>query len=564
VDTTAHHDPTAAPNRCPKRNPATGSITVGMLQAPPINSLFWTGAVFSTVFGVDQKGRVFPEMATRIPTLQNGAIRDGGRSYVIHLKPEMFWSNGAEITSADAVFGWKIAYDSMAGPPYTCQPSCPITAVDTPDRYTAVYHLKTIDHAFLEADIPQLWPTRWTGAWNDDPHAALLKMQDSSFWAGPSYPTDGPYRVVRLTDANHMRLRPMKYYDILSCGAYIKNLTYVNYPTLNEEVAALSARKVDLVEQESLEDLPAVERVRSPYRVHVDPFFGLEHVEFNVDPIYGGKPNPLHDTRVRQALALAVDKRALIASALHLNDRQVSNVIQWSFCVASPKYRTACADPKLTGQWDPIARRYDPNPGRGVALLDAKKLLSETPWRRGFALDFIVRTDVPRRAPEEAALAVDWARLGVKVKPIKVSGQTTVFGSYTQGGVLARGQFQAVLIQFTGGNVDLSVQYELASAAIDRRAKVHDASLQNYAGIDDPVIDRAIATAEGTLDEKVRTREFDVIQEELAQKAYWDPIYSPAVVYVEDQRIANLSDSVNSSVAVGSEVYWNEWAWKAK
>jgi peptide/nickel transport system substrate-binding protein len=524
--------------------------------------------VFSSLFEADQKGRLFPEMAAQIPTLQNGGIRDGGKTYVIHLKPGMRWSNGAEITSADAVFGWKIAYDPGAGSNYTCQPGCPITAVDTPDRYTAVYHLKAIDHPFLASDIPQPWPTRWPGAWNGDPHAALLRMRESSFtWAGPNYPTDGPYQVVRLTDADHMQLRPMKYYDVMSCGAYIKNLTYVAYPTLGEELAALSAHRVDLVWQNSLPELSAVEQVRSPYRVHVDPAFAFEQAELNVDPVYGGKPNPLHDARVRQALALAVDKRALIASVLHLNDRQVSNVIQWSFCPASPKYRSSCADRKLTGQWDPIAKRYDPNPGKGLALLDAKKLLSQTPWRRGFSLDFIVRTDTPLRAPEEAALAASWERLGVKVKPIKVSGYTSYFGSYSQGGVLARGQFQAALIgyEISGFGLDGFLQEDLASTAVDRRAKVHEATLDNYSGIDDPVIDHAIAAAQGTLDEKVRAREFDVIQEEVAQKAYWDSLYSQASVYVEDQRIANLSDSIDSTFFNGPLwLYWDVWAWKAR
>jgi ABC-type transport system substrate-binding protein len=94
---------------------------------------------------------------------------------------------------------------------------------------------------------------------------------------------------------------------------------------------------------------------------------------------------------------------------------------------------------------------------------------------------------------------------------------------------------------------------------------VHDATLDNYSGISDPVIDRAIAAAESTLDQKVRAKKLDLIQEEIARNAYWDPFYSPAFVYVEDQRIANLSDSVGSnSYASGGRVFWNEWAWKAR
>ncbi len=558
----ARQHPRAAgiPTRCAKRNPAGGSAVVGSVFQPPTSSSVFTYGVLSSVFGVDSKGHTFPEMATTIPTLENHGIRDGGKTVVIHLKPGMRWSNGTEITSAAFAFGWKIASDPAGGP--MCAPACVVAHVDTPDRYTAVYHLTSVDHAFLLADIPVPWPVRWPGEWNSDPHAAVLQIIKPSFGTAPDYPSDGPYQVVRVVAGNSMELRPMKYYDVMNCGAFIKHLTYQNYGTTAQELAALEAGKPDLAEISTLTaPVLAFRRVRGPYRMHVDPSGTIEQLVFNVDSGYGGQPNPLHDVRVRQALALALDKRALITNALGLNARQVSNVIQWTFCVNSPKYHSACADRSITGQWDPIARRFDANPGTGVALLHAKQLLAETRWRGGFTLDFAGRSDTLYRLAEQASLASSWARLGVKLK-IADYPPSVLFGSYEQGGVLALGHFQATLEAFNvNAGVDYFMQNSLTTAAIPRRTGTHTPFQTNYGGISDPVIDRAVAGATRTLDDRVRARNFELVQEEVARKDYLDVLYGQAYSYLEDRRIANLSDSVDND-NFAAYVFWNMWAWK--
>jgi ABC-type transport system substrate-binding protein len=522
-------------------------------------------AQYSLPFVADSKGRLLAEMATDIPTVQNGGIRDDGKTYVIHLKHGMRWSNGTEITSADVVFGWKVSYDPDAR---YCGSWCVVTAIDAPDRYTAVYHLSQIDHAFLLRDIPEILPTRWPGYWDGDPHAAVLKGSQKTFnWLGPQYPSDGPYQVTRAA-GNRMELRPMKYYDVMSCGAYIKHITYYGYTTPAREVAALEAGKLDIaVVGGTAASSLGLQRLHSPYRVHVDPTGAFEHVEFNVDPTYRGQPNPLHDTRVRQALALAVDKRALVANVLGLTARQVSNVVQWSFCVNSPKYRSSCADPSITGQWDPIARRYDPNPGRGTALLDAKKLLNQTPWRRGFTLDFAERPGLVFRVTEREALAADWARVGVKVR-VSIHPSGIFFAPYDQGGVLARGQFQAAIVQVIPSQygLDAFAAQWLTTPFVGRRpnkdSQILSQDQDNYSGISDPVIDEAISSANGTVDEQARARDFGMAQEETAKQAYWDVLYASTFTWVEDQRVANLTDSVDN--LYDTSLFWDEWAWKVR
>jgi ABC-type transport system substrate-binding protein len=562
---------TQATARCPKRNNATGSITTGD-DAPANLSLFFQDAAFDRVFGVDPRGRTFPEMATEVPTIKNGGIRNNGRTYVIHLKHGMRWSNGTEITAADAVFGWKIDYDPGGVDPSTgqtgrqCGLACVISSATAADRYTVVYHLNGVDHVFLMQDIPQFWPTYWAGAWNHDAHAATLTLNSPSFdFSGPGYPTDGPYQIYRSVRGSNgyltqARFRPMKYYDIMSCGGSIKNITFYSYATLADQLTALRSGKLDLTwEWDISSSLPQLQGPERGYRLHVDPYPMINVMWFNVDARYGGKPNPLHDVRVRQALALALDKRSLIANTLGLHRRQTSNVIQWAFCVKSPKYSTNCADRSITGQWDPIAHRYDPNPGKGVALLDAKKLLAQTSWRRGFTLDWLERTGSLTAPTEEASTAASWARLGVTLNVSSVAAGTALNAELTHG-LFQAGIFNDFL---PVDGIDRFMKEELASASDPRSRSSSTESQQNISGIHNRIIDRAIAAAAATPNEKVRRREFDIVQEEMAKQDYWDVIHGVVVPYTEDGRIENLSDSVASYPATIG-VLWNVWAWKVK
>jgi ABC-type transport system substrate-binding protein len=499
-------------------------------------------------------------MATEIPTLQNGGIRNGGKTYVIHLKPGMRWSNGAEITSADAKFGWQVNADPANE--NGCSPTCVVARVDTPNRYTVTYYLHRVDSSFLIGDLPQPWPVRWPGAWDGDPHAAMLKLNTFDF-LGPTYPTDGPYQVVQSVGSSagtvQIDLRPMKYYTVMNCGGYIGTITYRRYFALPDVVRAITTHDVDISDSWNYFRLTQLQRSGAAYRTHIDPSNSIEHVELNVDPQFAGKPNPLHDALVRQALALALDKRSLVANSLELTPRQTSNVIQWSFCVNSPKYRSACADRSITGAWDPIAHRYDPNPGRGIALLDAKRLLGRSRWSHGFPLDLASRGG-PIVLLEEAALTTSWARLGVTVTSSNYSGDS-LFGSWAAGGVLAHGRFQAALFEIMGSGLypDTAFPPYLASNAIDRRSSDHTApNLLNISGIRDPVIDRALAVSARSLQPKVRARAYAVIQEEMARQAYWDVLYAEGLIYTEDRRLANLSASVESA----QWIYWNVWAWK--
>ncbi|MBV9282579.1 MAG: hypothetical protein JOZ41_21080, partial [Chloroflexi bacterium] len=290
---------------CPPGSRASGTVRFSDWQFPDTLNPYQTGrvmtrqitnALFASLFRYDNRGRLAPQMAAAVPTTGNGGITDGGRTITVRLRQGLRWSNGAEITSRDIWFGWRVGMDNATGP--ACLGTCDaIARIDTPGRYTAVIRLKAPYAAAVSDAMPDVWPHVWPGAWNDNPKAAARKLGlDPSFnFESPRFPTSGAYQVATFVKDKSISLRPAPY-----CGGAIKNLTFVAYDTKRDLIDAAASKKTDLTTDYNLADLAELNK-HNAYRVRVQTSFTLEHLELNLDRTYGNKPNPLADVRVRQA-----------------------------------------------------------------------------------------------------------------------------------------------------------------------------------------------------------------------------------------------------------------------
>ena len=462
-------------------------------------------------------------------------------------------------------FGWEVGMDPATGP--FCAGFCDsVKSIATPDRYTAVVHLKRLPpEVVVSGNSWQPWPVRWPHAWNGDPHAAALKLaQDPSFnFLSPAYPTNGPYQVARVVSDHEVDLRPMPYYDDMTCGAYIKTIRDLGFANdfsgfLAMQAAAGSGH-LDIGVDYQPEQLGALERVHKVYRLHSPPSFTFEHLEFNLDSTYNDARNPLANVDVRLALALAVSKPRILRDAFGATTQAAARLVAWTPWVNSPRLRQPYADPKVTGQWDPLAKRYVSDTGRGQALADARTLLSRTAWKHGFTLSF-ERSGRPYRATIARDLAKAWGRLGVKVNDHEASGRTELFGTWEQGGILIHGAFQVTSFVFVGGSDPDPMKTELESRFVARdhpsRASVAD---QNYAGIRDRVIDSEFERGENSISGVVRTQAFHRVQERLNQRAYWVPLFYVPDITTSSRRI----EGFHTSPVLSSDAAY-AYQWKVK
>lgn len=552
---------------CVRRNTASGTIKYSDWQFPDSLNPFQTtasssfetiNAIEDSLFTYDQRANVLPQMTTTIPTLTNGGVRDGGKIIILTLKRGLHWSNGAEITSKDVLFGWRIGMDKATGP--YCEGSCDqISRIDTPTRYTVALHFKRVFAPAVPTAMPPVFPPRWPGGWNGNAHLAAEKLgQDSSYnFEDARYPTNGAYQVTDFIKDDRIDLRPMKHYTGMNCGAYVQNLIFAFFSSKPSMIAAASAGGTDVTQDYTTADLPELTKHAGAFTVSSIPGYEFEHLEFNLDKTYNGSPNPLANVQVRQALALSLDKIGLIRSGLVIDARAARSVASWTPWVNTPLLIQPFADPKVDGQWDPLQHAYV-QPGTPQAVQDARTLLAQTPWKNGFSITIMTTTGNPVRSAQMGIMENNWAKIGVQVVPYFVPS-SKLFAGWSTNGPLNHGNFQVAMFAFQGSSEPDTFKYEMEPRYIDRRQRVHSNINDNYSGIVDPVIARAFSVAAGTFDTRIRTRSYDLIQERLNQQAYWIGLYFRPSIATVDDRVENFSNNPTSAGPT-----WNIYDWKVR
>src|SRR5579864_7220139 len=99
--------------------------------------------MFSYFFNVDDHDNFVPEIATEVPTLQNGGLSADGKTITYHLRQGVKWQDGAPLTSRDIVF----TFHAIMNPKNNVQVHTgydQIASVAAPDDYTVIVHMKRV------------------------------------------------------------------------------------------------------------------------------------------------------------------------------------------------------------------------------------------------------------------------------------------------------------------------------------------------------------------------------------------------------------------------------------
>jgi peptide/nickel transport system substrate-binding protein len=123
-----------------------GHVNVLYWQAPSLMNPYLSGGtkeleasslVLEALAGYDEKGALFPRLAVDIPTVDNGGVAKDLTAITWKLKPDLKWSDGTPVTSADV----KFTYDYCKDPAGGCAQASKyegVKSVETPDASTIV------------------------------------------------------------------------------------------------------------------------------------------------------------------------------------------------------------------------------------------------------------------------------------------------------------------------------------------------------------------------------------------------------------------------------------------
>ncbi len=299
----------------PAQAQARDTVTIGLAQEPdllgPLGIMAVSGvihnAVFSYVAPFNDQWKREPVMVDRLPTLKEGTwvVLPGNKMRVTwKLKRGFTWHDGKPVTALD----WRFTYGMLRNP-------------QTPQISRFV--LKKVDNVLVpNINDPYELVVQWNELWpfaNSSPfdqsyplprhvlEPAYLsdptKLKAHPNWRKPV--GSGPYKVIEWVAGSHISLEADDKFPVRAPA--IKKLTFRFILDSTVLQANAIAGGVDATEINNFSCLQMEQiaqrnpRVNASYREAMT----WERIDFNLDDVW------LKDKRVRQAIAHALDRKAL-------------------------------------------------------------------------------------------------------------------------------------------------------------------------------------------------------------------------------------------------------------
>ena len=504
------------------------SITLGFSQESDNVVTYFTAMTYSVYIGQmtmvglgewNEENTFVPELATEVPTGENGGVSADGLTITWHLKPDLKWSDGEPLTSADVKFTWEIILD-----PSTACVACggydKIGSIDTPDDTTVVLN-------FTELYPP--WYTLFT-TWGNGGGPILPKhileghtaLEGDPFIHWPTI-SSGPFVIVDWVAGDHMELLPNpNFYG----GRPKLDRIFIKFlPDPETTLAGMKNGDIDMSPDFTESDIPTFEALEPALHLDAKPGNFFDHYFFNMGitnstvtdadgNVIGNSDKegfcPFKDVRVRKAIALGIDRFAIVKNLLF--DKT-----------------TVPGDLWINSSWDAKLEPYPYDPDEAMSLLDeAGYTVGDDGIRHGMcngvdtklSIDFKTTTKQIRKDMALAAKS-DLAKIGVEFKPTHVPDG--YFASYSDNGPLATGDYD-MGDYATGFYPDPYPSTEdFLCKAVPTAASPGG---QNFYHICDPKLNQLFADSLKSADPAVRKPIFDEIQKYQSENYFFIPIYA--------------------------------------
>ena len=421
-------------------------------------------------------------LAADVPTTTNGGVRveaDGTMSVRWTLRPELRWSDGTPLTSADVRFTWRSV---MTDPRSATREGYDLmTDIETPDEKTAVVRYRAIDAAYANRFDAVL------------PRHILEGATEAAVVAYSRAPLGtGPFRITEFVSGDHVTAERNERYRVAG-RPYLDRLIFRFVASVEAAKQQLRAGEVDAAG--SLSEADAVELEADPaITVTSVPSPAVETLSFNL--LRPGSATDAHpvlgDVSVRRALAYATPKTVVVDKLLYGRTRPGTSEIPIGWAAPSGV----------------VQESFDPD--------RASRLLDDAGWRRGddgvrvkgglrLSLRVVSTTGNKLREQIEQVLVDAWRAVGVELRIANVPS-AVLTGSWQSNGVRKRGDFDLLLAQAGLGVTSPDPQSYLAQRhrcdAIPRAE--NSGAGANYERFCDARVDRLLDEAGRTLDRERR------------------------------------------------------------
>jgi peptide/nickel transport system substrate-binding protein len=265
-----------------------------------VDASIWATMLYSCQ--VNGQYQICPGLATEVPTTSNGGINiSGGKETVtFHMRPNLKFSDGQPLTSADVAYTIKLFGD----PGYGAKdgfPSSEISSVSTPDASTVVISLNTVDAAFLALAFvdPLTFTPLPQHIYGSMAPGTVAKEFTPKVTSGPFVPS------VHVSGSHITVVKNKKYYQ--APKPYLNQVTFQVFQDASTIVTSLQGGQVDTAYFLPVTNASTLANISGYKLWHLNTSPNYEALYFNLS-------NPiLADPKVRQALAMAFDPREEIS-----------------------------------------------------------------------------------------------------------------------------------------------------------------------------------------------------------------------------------------------------------
>ena len=403
----------------------------------------------------DAHGRLIPDLATVVPTVSNGGISTDLRIITYHLRRGIRWQDGQPFDARDVAFSFALAMNPK---------------VSVPDRsgYDDIQRVDVMGNYTVRVQLRQPYSPSVATFFALSANEFILFFRDISWQVCLISIKRCTTNILSGSD----RIKWSNGVTEIVSSSNVTDTIFVVSHLSNESSAwimpnstslgvAWETGELDLLELTGNLSLLKVVRTTNA----VITFYPRS--TFNYLLFQNERP-PLNDIRVRQAIVAALDRDAIMHSALGYF------------------YLSADGD-RLPGTfaYNPAIRqpRYDPQ--------QAETLLNAAGWRRvgnvrmkhGVVLSLQLVTSTEAMYRRIAVIAQGWLQQAGIDTTIRVIPVAQLYAPQANSGVLAIGRYDLFWgVGIPGGVHDTSYLY---------RCDMRPPNGENYARICDPVIDEA-------------------------------------------------------------------------
>lgn len=467
-----------------------GTLTVAIANEPPnLDPFHQAGDARTAVTVLMYQGLMFEHASGEARPLlaERMQISPDGLTYTFALRRNVTFHTGQAMTSADVKYSYDYIRNPANGSPGAADFGA-IAEIATPDDHTVVIRLSRPN-----ASLPMTLTNRFGCVVPRDTFAAegaRARLSQQSVGTGP-------FRLAEFRPQSHIRMaRFAQYWE--EGQPYLDGILFSVQPNAASLLQALRNRRADIAmlprpqDAEQLRDVPGLAIGTAP---------SLRQNSLDLD----GNHAQLRDVRVRQAIALSIDKEAVMQASIGGHGTVLGTTVA-----------------AMQESWGaPLGELATQRPD----LDRARALLAEAGHGGGFSLDLVSIIGFEWMDPAAVTIAQQLQRVGIRLNIQRVE-----LGVWLNA-------FRSRNMRFTfndwGTQPDPHILYYRHF-----RSPPQGADFRNWANADaDRLLDRGMETS----DPAERKRIYVALQKLMSETVPTILLFSPNLVTVSQARVRNYT-----------------------